>query len=137
MLTVPISHIAVDLFFTLSGFLVAGSLIKRGVRDFAVARALRMIPGLWVMLIVTTLLLGLLFGSLPFGEFLQHPGTARFVLRNGALLGREYGLPGVFTGFPFPVVNGSLWDAAAGGALLHRAGVDRRRRAARRRALPS
>ncbi len=52
ILSFPISRLAVFLFFTLSGFLVIGSLVKRGVLAFLQARALRLLPGLWVMLLV-------------------------------------------------------------------------------------
>lgn len=109
LLTMPVSRLAVFLFFSLSGFLVAGSLIKRGVAEFAWARALRMIPGLWVMLIVTTVGLGLAFSTLAPSEYFRDRSTWHYVLRNGLLLGGEYDLPGVFAGHPFPVVNGSLW----------------------------
>lgn len=108
-LTVPISHVAVDLFFSLSGFLVAGSLVKRGLKDYGISRALRILPGLWVMLLVTTVGLGIAFSTLPLNEYFTAPGTWRYLWRNAALLGQWYSLPGVFDTFPFPVVNGSLW----------------------------
>ena len=105
----PVSELAVFLFFTVSGFLVTGSLAKRGWRDFAVARLLRLVPGLWVMLAVITLGLGLAFGTLPFGAYLSDGETWRFVLRNASLVTAAYQLPGVFTDLPFNAVNGSLW----------------------------
>ncbi len=109
VLGMPVSQIAVFLFFSLSGFLVAGSLVKRGVRDFAVARLLRLVPGLWVMLIVITLALGALVGTLPYGQFLTEPQTWRFIARNASLLTADYLLPGVFETNPIIGVNGSLW----------------------------
>lgn len=110
VLGTPVSGLAVLLFFTLSGFLVTGSLAKRGVLEFALARALRLIPGLWVMLIVVTLGLGATLGSLPFGSYLTDPQTWRFVVHNAALvLSPEYNLPGVFTDLRSSAVNGSLW----------------------------
>jgi peptidoglycan/LPS O-acetylase OafA/YrhL len=109
LLGMPVSQLAVFLFFSLSGFLVAGSLVKRGVRDFAVARLLRLVPGLWVMLLVVTVALGALVGTLPFGAFLSHPETWRFVAINGSLMAAHYQLPGVFEALPQPAVNGSLW----------------------------
>lgn len=108
-LTVPVSHIAVDLFFSLSGFLVAGSLVKRGLKDYGISRALRILPGLWVMLLVTTIGLGIAFGTLPLREYFTNPETWRYLWRNAALLGQWYSLPGVFETHPFPVTNGSLW----------------------------
>ena len=109
VLGMPVSETAVFLFFTLSGFLVAGSLVKRGVRDFAVARLLRLVPGLWVMLIVVTLALGALVGTHDFGRFLGEPQTWRFIARNASLLAADYRLPGVFEANPISAVNGSLW----------------------------
>ena len=43
LLSFPISHLAELLFFMLSGFLVAGSLFKRGVVPFLKARAFRLL----------------------------------------------------------------------------------------------
>lgn len=106
----PVSRLAVYLFFTLSGFLVTGSLYKRGVTPFLMARALRLLPGLWVMLIVVPLGLWAAFGTLSFGAFVGSPETWRFVARNALLLGRDFTLPGLFETHYLPgVVNGSLW----------------------------
>lgn len=110
ILPFTISRLAVLLFFSLSGFLVAGSLIKRGVAEFCLARALRLVPGLWVMLAVTSLLIGILFrvGGNPAPvsiDTLRH-----YILYNTLLLGREYTISGSFIGNPLPtLVNGSLW----------------------------
>ncbi|TRW17903.1 acyltransferase family protein [Glacieibacterium frigidum] len=109
VLTLPISTLAVFLFFSLSGFLVTGSLAKRGVRDYAVARLLRLVPGLWVMLIVVALGLWVIFGDRPFGAYITHPETLKFLGVNASLLGNAYFLPGIFRELPVPGVNGSLW----------------------------
>ena len=61
---------AVDVFFVISGYLVLTSFERRkDVVAFVRARALRILPGLWVMLIVTTIILGLFFTTLPAKEF--------------------------------------------------------------------
>ncbi len=110
ILSFPVSRLAVFLFFSLSGFLVAGSLVKRGTVEFGLARALRLLPGLWVMLIVVPLVLWAAFGTLPLARFLTDPQTLRFIWRNALLIGGAYELPGLFAGHPVPgVVNGSLW----------------------------
>ena len=110
LLSFPVSRLAVFLFFTLSGFLVAGSLVKRGVRDFAIARALRLLPGLWTMLVVLPVVLWAAFGTMRFAAFAADPATLRFIGRNALLIGGEYRLPGLFAGHPVPgVANGSLW----------------------------
>lgn len=106
----PVSRLAVLLFFSLSGFLVAGSLIKRGITDFAVARALRLIPGAWMMLAVTTIVLGLWFNDGTFAELVLSPSLHRYIINNMLFLGRAYSLDGVLTHNPEPMLaNGSLW----------------------------
>ncbi len=110
LLGYPVSRLAVFLFFTLSGFLVAGSLFKRGVAEFLKARALRLLPGLWVMLLVVPLALWAGFGTGPLAALLSDPETHRFWWRNGLLMGGAYSLPGLFEAHRLPgVVNGSLW----------------------------
>lgn len=118
-LSVPIATVAVYVFFVLSGFLVTMSYDRR--RDpaaFIRARALRILPGLWVMLLVTVPVLGLLFSPLSFGDFLSAPGTSAYFVTNAILSSAFYlpavgTLPGVFEANPAPgVVNGSLWTVA-------------------------
>lgn len=110
LLGFPVSRLAVFLFFTLSGFLVTGSLMKRGVRAFLQARALRLLPGLWVMLLLLPLVLWAGFGTLTLPAFLGHADTWKFVVRNGVLIGGHYSLPGLFANHRLPgAVNGSLW----------------------------
>ncbi len=110
LLGFPVSRLAVYLFFTLSGFLVTGSLYKRGIGAFLAARALRLLPGLWVMLLVVPLLLWAAFGTMLFSDFIASPETHRFVWRNALLLGQDYRLPGLFElHSEAGVANGSLW----------------------------
>ncbi len=110
ILSFPVSRLAVFLFFTLSGFLVTGSLVKRGAVQFGLARALRLLPGLWVMLLVVPLTLWAAFGTLSLAQFVADPLTHKFLVRNALLIGGEYRLPGLFEAHPFAqVVNGSLW----------------------------
>ncbi len=109
LLGFPVAGLAVFLFFTLSGFLVTGSLVKRGPVAFGVARALRLIPGLWVMLILVTLGLGAWVSTLPFADYLRDPRTWRYVVDNALLLNADYRLPGIFENLPVRGVNGSLW----------------------------
>lgn len=114
VLQMPVSKLAVWLFFTLSGYLVTASLMRRTAIEFITARALRLVPGMWVMLIVTTFGLGLLFGTLPFADYLTNSITHEYLARNAALvIGGASHLPGVFVDHPFSMaVNGSLWTIA-------------------------
>lgn len=103
------ADIAVNLFFVMSGFLIAASWHNsRNALDFAVKRALRIFPALIASVLLTVLIVGPLSTGLPLREYLFHGQTLRY-LANMALV-TEFHLPGVFTANPFPhTVNGSVW----------------------------
>ena len=104
--------LAVDIFFVASGFLVAGSLLqRRDLLEFCVARGLRILPGLWVALLLTVAGVGLWFTTLSPGAFFADWQTWRYVLKNAILVhGVSYELPGAFISAPSGTgVNGSLW----------------------------
>jgi peptidoglycan/LPS O-acetylase OafA/YrhL len=107
-------HLAVDVFFVISGFLVTSSLLsRRDLGSFAVARALRLFPVLVAGALGCAFVVGPLRTSLPLGTYLAHPDTWRFALQNSVPwpLGVRYTLPGVFEGVPLQgAVNGSLWS---------------------------
>jgi peptidoglycan/LPS O-acetylase OafA/YrhL len=91
--------VGVDVFFFLSGLLVAKSFLSRGFFEFAFARAKRIYPGLWVSLIVTIGVAGLAFSQVDAGDFWLQPETLRYLLRNALVLpgiGAQTGLPNVF-----------------------------------------
>lgn len=104
---------AVDVFFVTSGFLVCASLMRsRNAWDYLRARAFRIFPALWVMLVFSVFILGAGFSRLDFASYLHETQTWRYFLKNAVLMGGvEFYLPGMFeqnnlTG----VVNGSLWS---------------------------
>ncbi len=104
--------IAVDLFFLVSGLLVTISLVKRNsAADFARARFFRIWPALTVALLISVLVLGPAFTTLPIVDYLASFRTWRYLGQNLVLLhGIIYRLPGVFLHNPAPeAVNGSLW----------------------------
>lgn len=108
-----LGHVAVDIFFITSGFLVTRSLITRGnVVAFTWARIVRIFPALIVAVLLCALGVGLAVTTLSTGEFLGDSRVYTFILKNSTLvLGNiQYDLPGVFTDNPYPdAVNGSLW----------------------------
>lgn len=105
----PVSGVAVLLFFSLSGFLVTGGLLRNGAKVFAMARARRLVPGLAVMLVVT-IILGGAFTSEPLGTYLRSPSTRIYLIRNLLFLGHAYRIDTVFASNAMPaVMNGSLW----------------------------
>jgi len=104
--------IAVHVFFIASGFLVTGSLLYRQrMKDFLVARALRILPALWVSLVVTVSIVGTFFTNLTLPAFISDGNTWKFLANNAILItGVAWNLPGAFVGNPVKgTVNGSLW----------------------------
>lgn len=107
-------HLAVDVFFAVSGFLVTGSLLgRRSLGDFLRARALRIFPALAASALLTAFAIGAAQTTLPLLAYLRHPDTWSYALRNATCWPWKlaYGLPGVFANLPVRgVVNGSLWS---------------------------
>lgn len=103
------ADIAVNLFFVMSGFLIAASWVNsRSVLNFAAKRALRIFPALGVSVLFTTLIVGPLATGLSLKEYFVKYETLRY-LSNTVLI-TQFHLPGVFTENPFPdTVNGSVW----------------------------
>ncbi|MFZ4285095.1 acyltransferase family protein [Variovorax sp. HJSM1_2] len=106
---VSAGHIGVQIFFVISGFLVAQSFVNRPhIVEFLTARILRIFPGLLVALIFTVLL-GALVTTIPVSDYFRDPRTYDYLSQN-FLLNIRWELPGVFQKNSFPnVVNGSLW----------------------------
>ena len=102
---------AVQVFFILSGVLVAQSFDKsRSALDFAIARFLRIFPGLFVCVIATALALGLVVTVLAPQDFIAHPGLKTYLAKTLTLVSGSASLPGVFETLPVAgLFNGSLW----------------------------
>ncbi|MGD9784998.1 MAG: acyltransferase family protein [Hyphomicrobiaceae bacterium] len=101
---------AVQVFFFLSGILVAQSLVRGGVVRFLLARGLRIFPGLAVCVLLTALLLGPLVSSLPAGDYFSSTLLPRYLAETLSLKTGLAPLPGVFTENPVSgIVNSSLW----------------------------
>ena len=103
---------AVEIFFLTSGFLVTASLVRRkDVRSFALARMLRIYPGLIVAVSLTVLAVGLRFTSLPPSSFFTNAQTWIYWARTTTLVANvAHLLPGAFENNPWRfAVNSSLW----------------------------
>lgn len=104
---------AVSVFFVVSGFLVAKSLVNHAsLVEYTSARVLRIFPGLIVAAVLTVFVLGPLCTELPLGRYFSSLKTYSYLARNILLVlkGVQFSLPGVFEKHPFPdSVNGSLW----------------------------
>ena len=99
--------VAVDMFFVISGFLIAASLERNSARAYLAGRALRILPALLVCVAMSVFVLGPLVTTAT--DYWRHPDTWRYLWVNGSLWSNTYFLPGVFEGNPNHAVNGSLW----------------------------
>lgn len=93
-------------FITLSGFLLCRSITRMPVRHFLWNRFLRLCPAIIVCSILTVLIPGWIFTTLPGTVFFSHPETWHFLLQNSIPVKIVMSLPGVFNG---ESINSSLW----------------------------
>lgn len=105
-----LSYLGVRGFFVISGFLIFQSLRRsRSVKDYFWKRALRLYPGLVVVLALTVLFCALPYDGVS-AEYFSARGTWAYFFNNLSLVRLQYGIKGVFEGNPFGgVINGSLW----------------------------
>lgn len=109
----PTAHMAVCIFFSLSGYLIANSVIhSSSYWQFIWKRFIRIMPGLVVALLFTIFVIGPIATTLPLKEYFSDSNTYLY-LKNIKLFPRcPDTLPGVFTNIPFNSVNSSLWTLA-------------------------
>lgn len=104
-----IHTLAVKVFFVVSGYLIVAS----WVRDpdplrYTMKRGLRILPALFVVVMLSAFVLGPLVTTLPLGDYFSSPVLVSYF--KNILLNIRYFLPGVFDGNIYPsAVNGSLW----------------------------
>jgi peptidoglycan/LPS O-acetylase OafA/YrhL len=104
----PPVAILLPMFFSLSGFLVAGSLQRcRTLVSFLGLRVLRIWPSLIFEVLLSALVLGPIFTKLTISEYFSHPLFRSYFLN---LLGEpQLYLPEVFTDIGGGSVNAQLW----------------------------
>ena len=101
--------IAVDVFFVISGFLVAASMERNSPKAFLVSRALRIFPALLLCVSLSAFVLGPLLTTAH--DYWRHPEVWRYFVANvGLSENTAYFLPGVFHDLKFETINGSLWS---------------------------
>ena len=130
---------AVNVFFVLSGIMVAGSLDRSAtIARFALARALRILPGLAVCILVTALVFGSFVTVHPWADYVSDLRTYIYVEQTLVFGKVSAHLPGVFETNPLPLsVNEPLWTLKyevlcyAGLALMAVGGAWRSERAFR------
>ncbi|QSQ20208.1 acyltransferase [Pyxidicoccus parkwayensis] len=106
-----LGRLCVAVFLVISGVLITQSWERTpDLARFTWARVLRIFPGLGVMLLLTTLVLGPAFTRLPLRDYLLAADTHLYWLRNFTLVSPQWDLPGVFESNAYSnAVNGSLW----------------------------
>lgn len=103
--------VGVSLFFGISGFLIARSwTVAPQLGVYGAKRALRLLPALYVVVLLSVFVLGPIYTSLSLGSYLTDPHTYGYLLRTSVLYTVGGHLPGVFDhNFASSAVNGSLW----------------------------
>ncbi len=97
-------------FFAVSGFLVAMSWDRRGgAIPFALARILRVFPGLIVAVLVTALALGVAMTSLPKGQYLTDLRVWQMIWATLTTFKSATVLPGLFEGNPLRWPISTVW----------------------------
>lgn len=102
----------VKAFFTITGFLVTYSYLRRkgDLASYARKRFVRIVPA-YVVCIAFCLLLGVAVTSLSLGDFLAESQTWKYLAANLSMLNwLEPELPGTFQSNLYPQMNGSLWS---------------------------
>ncbi|WP_044592984.1 acyltransferase [Bradyrhizobium sp. LTSPM299] len=104
----PFITCLVPMFFALSGFLIASSLIRcRTLVTFVGLRALRIVPALAVDTIFCAVILGPFYTSYSLRDYFLHPDFYKYFFNVIGYI--HYHLPGVFADNPSGYVNAQLW----------------------------
>jgi len=103
------ARLVLPMFFGLSGFLVAGSLLRTNTLvEFLGLRFIRIYPALAVEVFLSALLLGPLVSTTPVATYFTSSEFLRYILNVTGHI--SYKLPGVFAENPIPYnVNQQLW----------------------------
>ena len=105
---IPLHTLGLYIFFTISGYLITSSWNRwPNLPSFVRNRALRILPALAAVVLLTVVVTGPLATELTLSEYLSTPQTWLYL--SGVLLVPQYELPGVFVTHLSPAVNGSLW----------------------------
>jgi peptidoglycan/LPS O-acetylase OafA/YrhL len=96
-----------SMFFALSGFLITASATRLLLGNFILNRGLRIVPALLVEVVLSAIVLGAIFTTLPLSEYFRSDGFWRYFGNVAGFVSLT--LPGVFESNPDHAVNASLW----------------------------
>jgi peptidoglycan/LPS O-acetylase OafA/YrhL len=113
----PLGTLGVEIFFAISGFLVAKSWFAQPrLRAFAVKRGLRILPALTVTVVLSAFVLGPVVSEVSDHGYFASSSTYTYSVDNvaatatgGVVRDVSHSLPGLFTDNPDTSVNRSLW----------------------------
>jgi peptidoglycan/LPS O-acetylase OafA/YrhL len=107
-LWLSLTRFMVPAFFSLSGFLIAGSYQRlQHLPSFLTLRALRILPALFFEVMLSAFLIGPLLTELPLSRYFINPVFFSYLLNVTGDI--HYYLPGLFTHSHTNVVNMQLW----------------------------
>jgi len=101
--------VAVNIFFIVSGFLIASSWQRSTWHAYLISRTVRIFPALIVCLLLTTFVMAPLVTTNPSNYFFSSD-TWDYFFYNVSLYKVDYFISGVFEDNYDPAVNGSLWS---------------------------
>lgn len=103
--------LGVLVFFSISGYLIAGSWLKEpSIKRYWMKRSLRILPGLVVATVISAWVIGPAVTTSTMGEYFTSAGTWLYPLQESLLfLPPWFEPPAVFSGQPMSDINASLW----------------------------
>lgn len=103
--TLSFGEVAVDGFFLISGYLIAGSYVgTNAVGRYLLKRVVRIVPGYAVAFLISGLCIAPFVGG---GVVWSAQGLGKLLPQMLTLLPPK--VPGVFAGMPYPALNGAMW----------------------------
>jgi peptidoglycan/LPS O-acetylase OafA/YrhL len=100
--------VAVYMFFSLSGFLVTGSLLdSASIRSFMAKRIARIVPGFLAASLLGCVVVGALTSTADVGQYFHSQNWRNIVIEVLAL--REVAVTGILQGNPLQLLLGTLW----------------------------
>jgi peptidoglycan/LPS O-acetylase OafA/YrhL len=109
-----LGEVWVDGFFAISGFLITSSWLRNPrIRDYFIARGLRILPGFYTCLVITACVIapvGVALQGEPALKLLLSRAPIMYILKNSGVWMYQYDVGGTPRGIPWPGAwNASLW----------------------------